>query len=90
MTRAGGEKRGNNRDRYARKTWMLFLFGDGIRVECTHCECTLIRTTLEADRIVSGSSYQHMNIQPSCRNCNAARNNDPEWIAPKNTKPSFW
>ena len=82
MTRAGGEKRGNSRDRYARKTWMLATFGDGRKCKCIHCNCTLVRKTLEADRIVPGGSYKHSNIQPACRNCNVARNNDPEWIAP--------
>jgi hypothetical protein len=72
--RFGGEKRGNTRDRYRRKTWMLETFGDGTTCPCTHCGRSLTRRTLEADRIVPGGSYRRTNIQPSCRRCNVGRN----------------
>ena len=78
--RAGGDKRGNSADRYARKTWMLNTFGDGTKCPCTHCERLLGRRELEADRIIPGGSYRHENIQPSCRDCNLARSNDMGWV----------
>jgi hypothetical protein len=77
--RAGGDKRGNTKDRFARKTWLLFTFGDGVHVACTHCHKSLTRQTLEADRIEPGASYCHLNIQPSCRACNVARSDNEEW-----------
>lgn len=79
MPRFGGEKRGNSRDRYARKTWMLSAFGTGRTCPCTHCGKRLTRATLEADRIVPGGSYRRDNIQPACRRCNAQRSNNPNW-----------
>jgi dTDP-4-amino-4,6-dideoxygalactose transaminase len=66
--RAGGEKRGNCRDRAARRAWMLRTWGDGVKCPC-----------VEADRIVPGGSYRRENVQPACRSCNLARSNDIEW-----------
>lgn len=77
--RHGGDRRGNNRDRAARKIWMLATFGDGQTVPCTHCESALTYSTVEADRIIPGGSYRRSNIQPSCRSCNLARSDDPTW-----------
>jgi hypothetical protein len=90
--RPGGEKRGNSKDRRARKLWMLspeagtlrsgvwVLFGgDGEKVPCTHCGCMLDYAAVEADRIVPGGSYRRDNVQPGCRSCNASRSNNTEW-----------
>lgn len=84
--RPGGEKRGNNKDRRARKIWMLSTWGDGSRCPCVHCGISLDYATVEADRIVPGGSYRRENVQPACRDCNASRSNDTEWIAPKDVR----
>ncbi len=39
--RAGGEKRGNSKDRKRRKFWMLLTFGDGNFTFCVHCTTEL-------------------------------------------------
>lgn len=77
--RAGGEKRGNNKDRAARKRWMLRTWGNGKTCPCTHCRKRLCYATVEADRITPGGRYTHDNIQPACRECNLARSDNPEW-----------
>lgn len=73
MKRNGGDKRGSSADRRRRKTWMLFIFGDGTKADCTHCGAGLDFTTIEQDRIIPGGSYARYNIQPSCRPCNIER-----------------
>lgn len=82
-TRPGGEKRGNSKDRRARKLWMLSpaapFAGDGTRVRCVHCGDWLTYDTVEADRIVPGGSYRRDNVQPACRSCNLDRSNKSEW-----------
>jgi hypothetical protein len=77
--RAGGEKRGNARNRRARKLWMLATFGDGASCPCAHCGVTLTYATVEADRIIPGGTYARHNIQPADRACNLARSNKIEW-----------
>lgn len=86
--RAGGEKRGNSRDRRIRKLWMLAAYGDGIKCPCVHCGCELDYASVEADRIIPGAqggSYRRDNVQPSCRPCNSRRQNDESWIGPNPT-----
>lgn len=75
--RNGGDKRGSSRDRYARKTFLLFAFGDGNTAPCFSCGRALSRDRLEADRIIPGGSYRQSNIRPACRQCNAKRGNAP-------------
>lgn len=77
--RAGGEKRGNSRDRAARRAWMLRTWGDGVKCPCVHCGAMLDDSTVEADRIVCGGSYRRDNVQPACRSCNSARSNNENW-----------
>lgn len=81
--RAGGEKRGNSKDRAARKLWMLSpgagFSGNGTSVPCTWCQTVLTYATVEADRIIPGGSYRRDNVQPACRRCNADRSNDTTW-----------
>lgn len=79
MARAGGDKRGNTRDRARRKAWLLRTFGNGVLCRCSHCGAVLDVATLEADRIEPGGSYCHANIQPACRDCNLRRSNNPAW-----------
>lgn len=79
MARAGGDRRGSSLDRKVRKEWMLRHFGDGHSCSCVHCMRDLVFTTLEADRIVPGGSYRRENVQPSCRECNLARSDNPNW-----------
>lgn len=81
--RNGGEKRGNSKDRAARKIWMLATFGNGKTVPCVHCGETLTYTTVQADRIVPGGSYRRSNIQPSCAPDNRERSNRLDWVPPK-------
>jgi 5-methylcytosine-specific restriction endonuclease McrA len=78
------DKRGNNRDRAARKLYLLSapqFGGDGTHVYCVHgCGTLLDYETVEADRIEPGESYRRNNVQPACRPCNIARSNNPYWI----------
>lgn len=75
------DRRGNNRDRAARKRWLLRTFGGvygGVmKVPCHHCGKPLLLNEVEADRIIPGGSYRRDNIIPSCRRCNASRGNKP-------------
>lgn len=79
MARPGGEKRGNSKDRAARKRWMLLVWGDGETCPCVHCGDALTYETVEADRIIPGASYRRDNVQPACRSCNLSRSNKEEW-----------
>lgn len=79
IKRHGGEKRGNSKDRAARKMWMLKSFGNGETCPCVHCGTKLTFVTVEADRIIPGGSYRRENVQPACRRCNLARSNDLNW-----------
>ena len=80
--RAGGEKRGNSKDRAARKLWMLATWGNGEKCPCVHCDAMLDYDTVEADRIVPGGSYRRDNVQPACRLCNLTRSNNAAWTPP--------
>lgn len=87
--RAGGERRGNSKDRAARRTFLIGYWGDGETAECVYCARTLRdhpRTAwvggvgpsdhIEADKIVpheNGPGYIRTNIVPACRACNVAR-----------------
>jgi hypothetical protein len=73
------DKRGKAKDRRVRKVWMLHYFGDGASAPCTHCKVPLDFDTIEADRIKPGGSYARSNIQPSCRDCNIKRSDNPYW-----------
>lgn len=80
--RAGGDRRGSNKDRAARKTFLLTApqwGGDGTKVGCVHCGRMLGRDEVEADRIIPGGSYRRENIQPSCGPDNKARSNKIDW-----------
>lgn len=77
--RHGGDKRGSSADRARRKQWLLDAFGNGLTVRCTHCNKTLDKAKLEADRIIPGGSYARPNIQPSCGPCNKQRSNNIGW-----------
>lgn len=77
MKRAGGEKRGNSKDRAARKAWMLATFGDGSTCPCVHCGATVDYDTVTADRVEAGGTYARHNVQPSCLPCNQSRSNKP-------------
>lgn len=79
--RAGGDKRGNCRDREARRRWMKSpeagFGGNGETVPCVHCGIDLHHP--EADRIVPGGTYARTNVQPACRGCNLGRSNNTTW-----------
>lgn len=78
MSRPGYiDKRGSNRDRQRRRTWLLTTFdvdlGPG-RARChlkiaATCERFVDEVTLSVDRIQMGGSYRRGNIQPACKPC---------------------
>jgi hypothetical protein len=79
-SRHGGEKRGNSRNRAARKRYLLATYGDGETCPCVHgCGRRLTYDTVEADRIVPGGSYRRENVQPACGPCNKSRSNKVDW-----------
>lgn len=80
--RPGGKKRGNNKDRRARKLWMLDHFGNGVSCSCAHCSTVLAYETVEADRIIPGGPYVRRNVQPACGPCNKSRSNNADWVSP--------
>lgn len=75
--RRGGELRGNNRDRRARKLWLLATFDPELGAD--ECRCHLVLSdrclgaldyaTVTADRIVPGSGYGRDALRPSCAPC---------------------
>lgn len=79
--RAGGDRRGNPRNRRARKIYLLSpkagFGGDGTKVGCVFCDAVLDYDTVQADRIEAGGSYRRDNVQPACAPCNKARGNKP-------------
>lgn len=79
------DKRGNNKDRAARKVWMLKTFAplsDPDKAYCVHCQAIVGYDEVQADRIIPGSqggSYARTNVQPSCGPCNLTRSDNAEW-----------
>lgn len=75
MCRRCGEKdrRGSNRDRRARKLWMLAHWGDATTAPCFHCGSSLTYWSIESDRKIPGGPYARWNIVPSCGPCNRSR-----------------
>lgn len=75
--RPGGERRGNNKDRRARKLWLLSHFDTDLgpdQVRChlgisDRCEGLLDYDSVTADRIEMGGSYRRENLRPSCYTC---------------------
>lgn len=75
--RKGGEKRGNNRDRRARKLWLLATFDPDLGPD--ECRCRLglddrclgllDYSTVTADRLDMGGPYVRSALQPSCAPC---------------------
>ena len=82
--RHGGEKRGNNADRAARRLWLARTYGDGTSCPCFNCKRTLLVSItdikvpgcLTVDRIIpgeQGGTYRRENIRPACITCNNGR-----------------
>lgn len=78
MSRPGYvDKRGNNRDRERRRTWLLAHFDADLGVGRARChlrlsaQCLRVvdETTLSVDRKELGGSYRRSNIQPACKPC---------------------
>lgn len=76
--RPGGEKRGNTRDRAARRLWLLATFDPELgpdkarchlQLDTEHCRGVVDIWTLTVDRIEPGGAYSHANIQPACGPC---------------------
>lgn len=75
--RAGGDKRGSNLNRRARKVWLLSEFDKDLgpdRARCwldlsPRCKEYVDFHTVTADRINQGGSYRRDNIQPACVPC---------------------
>lgn len=78
MSRPGYvDKRGNNRDRQRRRTWLLTEFDQDLGPGRARCHLKLAVTcirivdevTLSVDRIEQGGTYARHNIQPACKPC---------------------
>lgn len=75
--RAGGERRGNCRDRARRRAWLLETFDPDLgpsRARChlklsDSCSGEVDTTSLTVDRIDPVKGYVRGNIQPACRHC---------------------
>jgi 5-methylcytosine-specific restriction endonuclease McrA len=75
--RPGGERRGNSRDRAARRRWLLATFDRDLGDELARCWLQISEfclqevdaRTLTVDRINAGGTYARTNIQPACRPC---------------------
>ena len=79
------DRRGNSRDRRARKVWLCStpkFGGNGEGVRCVHCGSWTPLEQVEADRISPGGSYRRENIQPSCGRDNRSRGNKADWESP--------
>ena len=77
--RAGGELRGNSKDRRARRIKLLRVYGNGTQANCIHCGATVEYDTLEVDKIIPGSMggrYVWANIHVSCKPCNRTRSDN--------------
>lgn len=79
--RAGGELRGNNRDRRRRREWLLSTFdtdlGDGV-ARChlklsPRCHLIVDEATMSVDRIIPAGTYARSNIRPACVPCQNAQ-----------------
>jgi hypothetical protein len=75
--RKGGERRGNTRNRRARKLWMLATFDPELGPDHARCRLgiserclgLLDMATVTADRIAPGSGYARNGLRPSCAPC---------------------
>lgn len=76
--RPGGDKRGSNRNRAARRAWLLAEFDPDLGPELARCHLFGLSDacpgyvdaqTLTVDRIEPGGSYRHDNIRPACTPC---------------------
>ena len=75
--RAGGDRRGNNRDRRRRKLWLLATFDPELGPD--QCRCHLMISercrgildyaTVTSDRLDGTKGYARSNTQPSCAPC---------------------
>ena len=73
--RAGGELRGNNRDRYARTDKLLHEFGDGKTAPCSYCGTSVDHHSMHQDKIYPQCGYRYSNVIPACHTCNQNRSN---------------
>lgn len=78
MSRPGYvDKRGSNKDRAARRAWLLSTFDEDLgpgRARChlklsARCRRVVDEVTLRVDRLDMGGSYRRGRIQPSCPEC---------------------
>lgn len=75
--RKGGEKRGNTKNRRARKHWMLATFDPELGPDHARCRLGISErclglldyATVTADRLDMGGSYTRDNVQPACAPC---------------------
>lgn len=74
--------RGNSYSRRVRKQWLLDRFGDGEKVQCSHCPEMLDFSTLTIDRLtpgIEGGTYSRDNIRPSCMGCASKQGGELSW-----------
>ena len=78
-----GGDRGSAAARRSRKGYLLTVWGDGETCACIYgCGTVLSFATVEADRIIpgtSGGSYRRENVIPACRQCNSRRGDRTVW-----------
>jgi 5-methylcytosine-specific restriction endonuclease McrA len=77
--RAGGELRGNSRDRRARRIKLLRVYGNGTSAPCVHCGTLVDYDSLEVDKIIPGpmgGRYVWDNVHVSCMPCNRTRSDN--------------
>lgn len=76
--RAGGDRRGSNETRKARRAWVLKTFDADLGDDVARCRLKLAgdrchgivdSSTLSLDRIDPAGTYRRTNIQPACVPC---------------------
>jgi 5-methylcytosine-specific restriction endonuclease McrA len=75
--RAGGDRRGSNRNRRQRKLWLLATFDPDLgpdKARChlaisDRCKGVLDFASVTADRLDTGGPYVRANVQPACKPC---------------------
>ena len=67
--RRGGDRRGNTKDRRARKLFLLNKHGDGVTAPCHECGTEVDYDTMVVDRIEPGGTYGRTNIRIHCYTC---------------------
>jgi hypothetical protein len=79
---SNSNQRGSSASRRIRRQWLVDTFGDGEKVQCSHCPAMLTCDTVTADRIIpgcEGGTYRRGNIRPSCMDCASKQGGKLSW-----------